>query len=101
MSFQDKVIRCSLCGAGFTFSAEKQELFKSWGISYEPKQCPSCQKAMKSKQCSSTGYSGNSSGRTFKAICADCGKTTNLPFEPRGGKRVYCSDCYRKVRQFR
>ncbi|MFC2068710.1 CxxC-x17-CxxC domain-containing protein [Chloroflexota bacterium] len=34
----------------------------------------------------------------FPATCADCGADTEVPFEPRGDKPVYCSDCYRKVR---
>jgi CxxC-x17-CxxC domain-containing protein len=35
----------------------------------------------------------------FAAVCAECGKTTELPFEPRYGRRVYCPHCYEKVRQ--
>jgi CxxC-x17-CxxC domain-containing protein len=34
----------------------------------------------------------------FPAVCSDCGKETSVPFEPRQGRPVYCSDCYRKVR---
>jgi CxxC-x17-CxxC domain-containing protein len=34
----------------------------------------------------------------FPAVCADCGKETTVPFEPRQGRPVYCSDCFRKVR---
>jgi CxxC-x17-CxxC domain-containing protein len=37
----------------------------------------------------------------FPAVCAECGKDTQVPFEPRGDKPVYCSDCYRKVRSAR
>ena len=42
MSFQDKSIQCSDCGATFTFSAEDQEFFQSKGYTKEPKRCPSC-----------------------------------------------------------
>jgi CxxC-x17-CxxC domain-containing protein len=31
----------------------------------------------------------------FPAVCAQCGKDTQVPFQPRGDKPVYCSDCYR------
>ncbi|MFA5317525.1 MAG: CxxC-x17-CxxC domain-containing protein [Dehalococcoidales bacterium] len=34
----------------------------------------------------------------FPATCAECGKSTEVPFQPRGDKPVYCNDCYRKVR---
>ncbi len=34
----------------------------------------------------------------FTVTCSACGKSTEVPFEPRGDRPVYCSDCYRKVR---
>ncbi|HXI19013.1 MAG TPA: CxxC-x17-CxxC domain-containing protein [Chloroflexota bacterium] len=30
----------------------------------------------------------------FDAVCASCGKQTQVPFQPRGDRPVYCSDCY-------
>lgn len=32
------------------------------------------------------------------AICAECGKKCQVPFFPKGGKPVYCSDCFENVR---
>jgi CxxC-x17-CxxC domain-containing protein len=99
MSLQDKSIQCSDCGTTFTFSAEEQELFKSRGYTNEPKRCPSCRQARKSERGGSSGY--GAPRRMFPAVCAECGKDTEVPFEPRGDKPVYCSDCYRKVRPAR
>lgn len=31
-----------------------------------------------------------------KAVCAECGKECEIPFEPRDGRPVYCSDCFEK-----
>ena len=31
-----------------------------------------------------------------QAICADCGKTCEVPFRPNGKKPVYCKDCFGK-----
>ena len=96
MSFQDKSLQCSDCGATFTFSADEQELFASRGYTNDPKRCPSCRQARKLMR-----YENNSDGsrrQMHPAVCADCGKDTEVPFEPRGDKPVYCSDCYRKVR---
>ena len=31
----------------------------------------------------------------YPAVCAECGKDTQVPFQPRGDRPVYCSDCYR------
>jgi len=110
MSFQDKSIQCSDCGATFTFSAEEQELFQSRGYTNEPKRCPSCRQARKSERYGNSSYSqsspryGNSSysqstpRQMFPAVCAECGRDTEVPFEPHTGKPVYCSDCYRKIR---
>lgn len=30
----------------------------------------------------------------FDATCASCGKEAKVPFEPRGDRPVYCSDCF-------
>ncbi len=105
MSFQDKTLTCSDCNKPFTFSVEEQEQFQSRGYTNEPKRCPDCRQARKAER---FGNSGNSYGnressyssarQMHPAVCADCGKATTVPFEPRQGRPVYCSDCYRKVR---
>jgi len=33
----------------------------------------------------------------FKAVCSNCGKECEVPFNPTGSKPVYCSDCFRKI----
>jgi len=48
MSFQDKSIQCSDCGATFIFSAEEQEFFKTKGYTNDPRRCPTC-RAKKSR----------------------------------------------------
>ena len=98
MSFQDKSIQCFDCGANFTFSAEEQELFQSRGYTNEPKRCLSCRQARKSEQHGNGGYNRSAPRQMFQATCAECGKDTEVPFEPRTGRPVYCSDCYRRVR---
>lgn len=100
MSFEDKSIQCSDCGANFTFSVEEQEFFQSKGYTNEPKRCPECRQARKSERYG--GGSGYGAPRQmFPVTCAECGKSTEVPFEPRGDRPVYCSDCYRKMRPSR
>ncbi len=96
MSFEDKTIQCSDCGTSFTFSAEEQEFFQSKGYTNEPKRCPSCRQARKSERYRGGGY--GSRRQMFPTVCAECGKETEVPFEPREGRPVYCSECYSKVR---
>ncbi len=96
MSFEDKSLQCSDCGATFTHSAEDQEFFQSKGFTNEPKRCPECRRTRKSERNGNSGY--GAPRQMFPAVCAECGKDTEVPFEPRGDKPVYCSDCYRKAR---
>ena len=107
MSFQDKSIQCFDCGTAFTFSTEEQEFFSSKGYTNEPKRCPSCRQARKAQQNGNSGSYGNrgygnsSPRQMFLVKCSDCGKDTQVPFQPSSGRPVYCSDCYRKVRPTR
>jgi CxxC-x17-CxxC domain-containing protein len=96
MSFQDKTIQCSDCGTTFTFSADEQELFASRGYTNDPKRCPSCRQARKSERYENSGYGFQR--EMYPVVCAECGKDTEVPFEPRGDRPVYCRECYNKVR---
>ncbi|MBQ1771968.1 MAG: zinc-binding protein, partial [Clostridia bacterium] len=29
-------------------------------------------------------------------VCAECGKPTKVPFQPRNDRPVYCSECFQK-----
>ena len=96
MSFQDKSLQCTDCGTAFIHTAEDQEFYQSRDYTNEPKRCPECRQARKSER-----YGDRPQRQMFSVICADCGKETEVPFEPRGDRPVYCSDCYRRVRSIR
>jgi len=95
LSFEDKTLTCADCGASFTFSAAEQEFFQSKGYTNEPKRCPTCRQARKTER---YGSSGGRARQMYPAICAECGKETMVPFEPREGRPVYCSECFAKIR---
>ena len=105
MSFEDKSLQCSDCGTTFTFTAGEQEFFDSKGYTNEPKRCPECRQGRKAERYGRGSSGGSGYGRgpreMFPAVCAECGKETEVPFEPREGRPVYCSDCYSKTRQSR
>ena len=98
MAFQDKTLQCSDCGASFTFTAEEQEFFSSKGFTNEPKRCPDCRAARKSER---SGGGAGSRRQMYPAVCAECGKETEVPFEPSGDRPVYCNDCFRKMKPSR
>lgn len=98
MSFQDKSLLCQDCGTTFVFSSDEQDLFQTRGYTNEPKRCPECRQAKKTRN----GHSGSGTGRQmFPVTCSECGQNTEVPFEPRNDRPVYCSECYRKVRPAR
>jgi CxxC-x17-CxxC domain-containing protein len=37
---------------------------------------------------------GNGGAGRYPAICADCGRSTMVPFVPRGDRPVYCRSCF-------
>jgi CxxC-x17-CxxC domain-containing protein len=118
----DKVLQCRDCGNEFVFSAGEQEFYATRGFS-EPTRCPDCRASRKAQReaggSASGGYretagsgggsygGGRSSGggygragtgtrQMFKVVCADCGRETEVPFEPRNGRPVYCRDCFER-----
>ena len=102
MEYQDKTLNCVECGADFVFSASEQEFYANKGFMNEPKRCPDCRAARKQRQRgSSTSWDSNGFRRErqmFPAVCAACGRDTQVPFEPRDGRPVYCSECYSRQR---
>jgi CxxC-x17-CxxC domain-containing protein len=105
MSYQDKQITCVDCGTSFTFTPGEQEAFATRGYTNEPKRCQPCRVAKKQSMGGNSTYGssyGSSAPREMHAaVCASCGKDTQVPFKPRGDKPVYCSDCYRKTNPVR
>jgi len=57
MSFEDKTIQCSDCGADFTFSAGEQEFYQTKGFTNEPKRCPFCRRTNKARRSEDRGNS--------------------------------------------
>ncbi|MCD6391751.1 MAG: zinc-ribbon domain containing protein [Dehalococcoidia bacterium] len=96
MGFTDKTLQCSDCGETFIFTADEQEFHANKGYTNEPKRCPTCREARRSQRRSFNGY--RSSRQMYPAICAECGKECEVPFEPREGRPVYCSECYSKMK---
>lgn len=34
--------------------------------------------------------------KMYKCTCDDCGKESEVPFDPKPGKPVYCKECFPK-----
>jgi CxxC-x17-CxxC domain-containing protein len=95
MSYEDRTLTCQECGSEFVFSADDQQYHAEKGFNNEPKRCPSC----RANRRASGGYGGGSyraPREMHPAVCAQCGRETQVPFLPRGDRPVYCSDCFSK-----
>ena len=116
MSYADKVLTCRDCGQSFVFTTGEQEFFASRGFTNEPTRCRDCRQARKSSSGGGYGGGGYSSGgygsggyggggygerrqrEMFSVTCSACGNEAQVPFQPRGDKPVYCSDCFSQQR---
>lgn len=102
MAMQDKSLKCVDCGTDFVFTSGEQEFYAQKGFTNAPTRCPSCRAARKASRDGGSSYSSGGGGggyggqrQMYPAVCAQCGKATEVPFQPRGDKPVYCSDCYK------
>ena len=99
MSLQEKSIDCFDCGVAFTFTVEEQVAYQAQSHFHAPKRCPSCRQSRKTRQMKTSNFKSPRSGfQLFPAICAQCGKTTQVPFEPAAGRPTYCRDCYQNIK---
>ena len=102
MSYIDKEIKCTECGITFAFTAGEQETFASRGYTNEPKRCPLCRAVKRAGNSDSSGFGSYKPRREmFPAVCNQCGKDTKVPFQPRNGRPVYCSECYGQITERR
>ena len=117
MAYQHKTLTCRDCGAQFTFTEGEQEFYASRGLTNNPSRCPDCRAAHKRARGSTGGYSGGSgqdrggsyssggsyggSREMYEVTCDSCGRPARVPFQPRGDRPVYCSDCFQSQRPTR
>ncbi|MDP9380368.1 MAG: zinc-ribbon domain containing protein [Chloroflexota bacterium] len=113
MSYADKTLTCRDCGSQFTFTQGEQAFYASKGLLNEPTRCPDCRSARKRAGGNgggsySTGGGSYGSSRSeggnremFEVTCDSCGKLARVPFQPRGDRPVYCSDCFQSQRSSR
>lgn len=99
----DKTLTCRDCGASFEFTESEQRFFAEKGFTNEPGRCTTCREARKANGGGRSGGYGSGGGSTYRteremhpAVCAECGKDTQVPFQPRGDRPVYCSDCFQR-----
>lgn len=96
---EDKTLTCRDCGSSFTFTSGEQEFYAERGFQNEPSRCSECRNTRRAsgpREGRGGGFGGER--RMHPTVCSACGKETEVPFQPRGDRPVYCSDCFRDRR---
>lgn len=96
--YTEKNLTCRDCGAEFPFTASEQAFFAEKGFTNEPSRCPACRSSHRNSGNRNAGGSrgGYNENRTmYDVVCAECGKNTQVPFQPSNDRPVYCSDCFK------
>jgi len=95
-TYDDKTLTCTECGQSFIFTADDQSYHAEKGYMNEPKRCTSCRQTRRDRRVGDGFGSGFDRGprEMYSVVCAECGKDAQVPFQPRGDRPVYCSDCY-------
>jgi CxxC-x17-CxxC domain-containing protein len=118
----DRTLTCRDCGQQFVFTEGEQAFYTERGFS-EPTRCKPCRDVRKQQRNASGGggydsygggggggYGGGSYGgggggynqaprQMYPTTCSECGQATEVPFQPRNDKPVFCRECFQARRQ--
>ena len=78
----------------FVFTASEQQFYADKGFQNEPGRCKACRDKRKAQN----GGFNRSDRPMYDVVCAECGQPTQVPFQPRGDRPVYCRACFEKQR---
>ena len=122
MATGDKSITCVDCGEEFLFTVGEQAFFRERGLPNEPTRCKRCREARKAQRGEGGGGGGGGYGHgggggyghgggghgprgggggtktMYPAICSECGRETEVPFQPSSGRPVLCRDCFQAAK---
>lgn len=95
--YQDRTLVCRECGRTFVFTAGEQQFYAEKGFQNDPSRCPTCRASRRQARASRTSGVRQVQAR-YRAVCADCGREAELPFQPSPGRPVYCPQCFSRRR---
>jgi CxxC-x17-CxxC domain-containing protein len=96
-SVGDQIRTCRNCGAVFPFTEGEQAFYLERGYQ-PPAYCPDCRDLRRATARQSDLAPRGVHRQLFAAICSECGAPTEVPFQPRPGRPVYCEPCFARKR---
>ena len=99
--YQDKTLTCKKCGKEFTFTAGEQAFYAGKGFRHPPAALQKLPPEGEARP-GETGTAKTAEQpekKRYKGVCAACGKTAWVPFQPRPEQLVYCAKCYAAMRE--
>lgn len=106
-SSEDKSITCVDCGEAFFFTSGEQAFYRERGLTNEPTRCKACREKRKASRPGGGGGGGGGGGYgrsdrsdkpMFATTCSQCGRDTQVPFQPTSGRPVLCRDCFQAAK---
>ena len=89
---EDLTFTCKDCGKDFIFTVGEQEFYNEKGFENKPARCRDCRDKRRHTR------DNGEERQMFTVVCADCGNETQVPFQPKDDRPVYCRDCFSKHR---
>jgi CxxC-x17-CxxC domain-containing protein len=95
----------------FTFSAGEQSFYAARGLLNHPQRCSTCRSARRNEAGSAApiqgyvhygsfaSFGGRSARQMHPATCTRCGQLTEVPFQPKEGRPVFCLECFGASRE--
>jgi CxxC-x17-CxxC domain-containing protein len=83
----DMEIQCVHCKEAFLFTEKEQDSFYRRNMA-QPQRCPQCRPTRKKLE------TGATSNNRYDIVCDRCGRKDSVPFAPKTGRLVMCSECY-------
>lgn len=87
--YEDITLECKDCGNEFVFTVGEQEFYAEKGFQNQPTRCKTCRDDRKNSR---------RTREMHDAVCASCGKETQVPFIPKNDRPIYCNDCFQSQR---
>ena len=98
---EDKYLVCKDCGEEFLFSVSEQEFYKEKGSKMNLAGAEIAERLASSHVVTVEAVVDRDFREDrpmFKAVCAECGEETTVPFEPSGDRPIYCRGCFNNRR---